>query len=90
MSADYRVTWCDDGRVRCVDGMTLDTAQRAFAAICKELRATLSWVHLIRMPDRTTYASMDRATMDAVDSLTQALRRAPMNVGGELNPEDQA
>lgn len=90
MQHDYRVTWCDNGQVRCVDGLSLETAQRAFAAVCKELRATLSWVHLLRMPERTTYASMDRATITAVDNLTDALRRAPMNVGGELNPEDQA
>lgn len=93
---EYRVVWCDEGTVRMVDGLTLETANKAFAAVCRELRATLSWVHILRMPERTVYASLDRAAMDARDAMIRAQDgpEAPrwrwMNVGGELAPEDQA
>lgn len=91
---DYRVVWCDEGQVRCVDGLTLFTANKAFAAICRELRKSIAWVHILRMPERTTIASMDRAAIEFADraaGIVSAWRKsAPQNTGGEMNPEDQA
>jgi hypothetical protein len=87
--SDYRLVWCDCGTVRSVDGLTLEAAQRGFAGICRELRPTLAWVHILRMPERSTYASRDRAELDARDAMDAIMRR-PMNVGGELAPEDIA
>jgi len=95
MLHDYRVVWCDEGQVRCVDGLTMSTANKAFAAICRELRQSIAWVHILRMPDRTTVASIDRAAIAFTDTHADTVaqwrrRNQPRNIGGELDPGDQA
>lgn len=85
---EYRIVWCDHDQVHTVDGLTLETAQRAFSNICRELRPELAWVHILRMPDRVTYASLDRSMIETEDRLREII--FPRNVGGELAPEDIA
>ena len=92
----YRLVWCRRGdTVQSEDGLTETQAYRMFASVLRECAGELDWLHILRLPDRTIQASIDRAELQALAKMRAAVNPPqprgwrPVD-GGELAPEDIA